>query len=244
MMRNKFNYNLFYKTLSKKSKIDIDIIDLIIKCNGFNVAKWTGVKKKEDVANAFCDNFFELNDYDTLHINSGTYLKTLNDEIDCIPIVMNRTKFWSGDKVRNYDLNKAILNYEYFQIIFYITFLKKKITRILKLKINQINAEWRGTHGMPLNVKFTTFGNTTSRLDIRTLHNSVLSFIDNPLGTHPNEIVLSDDFKWNLDLIKKMYNKQFKKFYQPKIVIIERKNLLQHPHRSMLQVRQYHYLKR
>ena len=219
----KFNYNLFYKTLSKKNKIDIDIIDLIIKCNGFNVEKWTGVKTKEDVANAFCDNFFELNDYDTHHINNGTYLKTLNDEIDCIPIVMNRTKFWSGDKVRNADLNKAILDYEYFQIIFYITFLKKKITRILKLKINQINAEWRGVHDMPLNANFTTFGNTTSRLDIRTLHNSVLSFIGDKLT---NEIVLSNDFKWNLDLIKKMYKKKFKEFYQPKIIIISRRNLL------------------
>ena len=118
---------------------------------------------------------------------------------------MNRTKFWSGDKVRNADLNKAILDYEYFQIIFYITFLKKKITRILKLKINQINAEWRGVHDMPLNANFTTFGNTTSRLDIRTLHNSVLSFIDNPSAFHPNEIVLSNDFKWNLGLIKKIY---------------------------------------
>ena len=71
---------------------------------------------------------------------------------------MNRTKFWSGDKVRNYDLNKAILNYEYFLNNFLHNFFKKENYRILKLKINQINAEWRGTHGMP-NVEFTTFGN-------------------------------------------------------------------------------------
>ena len=45
----------------------------------------------------------------------------------------------------------------------------------------------------------------TSRLDIRTLHNSVLSFIGDKLT---NEIVLSNDFKWNLGLIKKMYKKK------------------------------------
>ena len=221
----KFNYNLFYKSISKKSKKDIDIFELIKKCNGFNVLKWTGVKKEEDVVKVFYDNFFEQPDYDFHHIFSGTYLKDLNENIDCIPIAVTRQKFWSGDKVRHHDLNKSIFNYSEIVIFFKLTFKKKKTAVFTRLHINQINQEWRSMVEDPLNATFKTISKFASNTTIKKLNSSIVDLTDTIVSVSSSfhELVLNSDFKWELKKVKELY---IKKHFSPKILILDRINLL------------------
>ena len=221
----KFNYNLFYKLITRKIKKDIDIFELIKKCNGFNVLEWTGVKREEDVVKVFYDNFFEERNYDSHHIFSGTYLKDLNENIDCIPIAVTRKKFWSSDKVRNYDLNKLIINYAEIVIFFKLTFKKKKNAVFTRLYINQTNQEFRSIVEDPLNATFKTISKFASNTNIKKFNSSIIDLTDIivPNLSNFHELVLNSDFVWDLKKVEKLYKKEH---FSPKILILDRTNLL------------------
>jgi|TARA_Y100000294_G_scaffold140309_1_gene134022 hypothetical protein len=253
-MKNNFNSKLFYKTISSKKNKTVDVIDLIIKCKGYNLKNknlYSGnvwVADKNDISNAFCDDFFKVKNISCRNIFSGTYLKDCNDEIDCLPICITRRKFEPWDKYRVKALNKLILNYKSFQIVYYITFLNKKLTRIAKLEISQTSndhdhharrsvADYE--HYGTLDVKFFIINNQLSSLNINILSNSILNFFktsyyngrvlmhDAFANDVNDEVILNKEFKWKLNSIKKIYKEKFGS-HPKNLNIVKRKDLLKY----------------
>ena len=142
---NIFKYNSFYSSLIK-SKKNQDIIDLIIRAKGFNNKSKSltishGVNSPKNVPQAFYDSFLEVGEKKFSGIYSfsnGSYLTTLDSNIDLEPVCIARKKFSKHDKERSKIIKKYFANFQKISGYFLISFQNKKEKFLCFLDIHQI----------------------------------------------------------------------------------------------------------